>query len=76
MIFAFSHLLNFGHLWQKIEDTVMRNIVRSVASDTLFEGKELEELYILFKVKLMAVKALFFHCIIFCWQFSKLLCTV
>ncbi|XP_076450712.1 TBC1 domain family member 9-like isoform X2 [Babylonia areolata] len=34
---------------QKIEDTVMKNIVRSVASDTLFEGKQLEELYILFK---------------------------
>ncbi|KAK7490764.1 hypothetical protein BaRGS_00017993 [Batillaria attramentaria] len=33
----------------KIEDTVMKNIVRSVASDTLFQGKQLEELYILFK---------------------------
>ena len=28
----------------------MKNIVRSVASDTLFAGKQLEELYILFKV--------------------------
>ncbi|KAK7098501.1 hypothetical protein V1264_002777 [Littorina saxatilis] len=34
---------------QKIEDTVMKNIVRSVASDTLFEGKQLEALYLLFK---------------------------
>ncbi|KAL8560078.1 hypothetical protein ACOMHN_041547 [Nucella lapillus] len=34
---------------QKIEDTVMKNIVRSVASNTLFEGRQLEELYILFK---------------------------
>ncbi|XP_046333198.2 TBC1 domain family member 9-like isoform X1 [Haliotis rufescens] len=34
---------------QTIEDNVMKNIVRSVSSDTLFEGKELADLYILFK---------------------------
>ncbi|ESO97799.1 hypothetical protein LOTGIDRAFT_152898 [Lottia gigantea] len=34
---------------QNIEDSTKRNIIRSVASDTLFKDKELDELYILFK---------------------------
>ncbi|XP_076116678.1 TBC1 domain family member 9-like [Mytilus galloprovincialis] len=34
---------------QNIEDSTMRNIIRSVASDTLFKGQELKDLYVLFK---------------------------
>ncbi|CAG5132488.1 unnamed protein product [Candidula unifasciata] len=34
---------------QTIEDSVKRNILRSVATHTKFEGKELEDLYFLFK---------------------------
>ncbi|XP_041366492.1 TBC1 domain family member 9-like [Gigantopelta aegis] len=34
---------------QTIEDNLMKNILRSVQMDTLFRGKELEEIYILFK---------------------------
>ncbi|GFO20932.1 TBC1 domain family member 9 [Plakobranchus ocellatus] len=35
---------------QSIEDSVKRNILRSVAPHTKFEGKELEDLYFLFKL--------------------------
>ncbi|XP_036360730.1 TBC1 domain family member 9 isoform X4 [Octopus sinensis] len=34
---------------QNIEDSTMKNILRSVASETVFEGKELEDLYVLFR---------------------------
>lgn len=34
---------------QHIEDSTMKNIIRSVASDTLFQGQELKDLYTLFK---------------------------
>ncbi|XP_076114400.1 TBC1 domain family member 9-like [Mytilus galloprovincialis] len=34
---------------QNIEDSTMRNIIRSVASVTLFKGQELKDLYVLFK---------------------------
>ncbi|KAK6190175.1 hypothetical protein SNE40_002098 [Patella caerulea] len=34
---------------QTIEDSTKRNVLRSVASDTLCKGKELDDLYILFK---------------------------
>lgn len=56
---------NFGHLnnpdidklrlkyrlqvVQNIEDSTKKNVLRSVASHTLFKGKELEDLFILFK---------------------------
>ncbi|XP_060086343.1 TBC1 domain family member 9-like [Ylistrum balloti] len=56
---------NFGHLnnqdidklrlkyrlqvVQTIEDSTKKNVLRSVASHTLFQGKELEDLFILFK---------------------------
>ncbi|KAL3842336.1 hypothetical protein ACJMK2_020364 [Sinanodonta woodiana] len=38
---------------QSIEDSTMRNILRSVSSDTLFQGRELEDLYALFKEEYM-----------------------
>lgn len=34
---------------QNIEDSTMKNILRSVTSETVFQGKELEDLYVLFR---------------------------
>jgi len=34
---------------QNIEDSTMRNVIRSVSNDTLFQGKDLEDLFLVFK---------------------------
>lgn len=34
---------------QNIEDSTMKNILRSVTTETVFQGKELEDLYVLFR---------------------------
>ena len=41
----------YAFLFQTIEDHTMKNILRSVATSTLFKDKELEDLYTLFKVE-------------------------
>ena len=48
-----QHLLHILY-FQNIEDCTMRNIVRSVANDTLFEGEALNQLYHVFKVSIMS----------------------
>ncbi|CAE1268201.1 unnamed protein product [Acanthosepion pharaonis] len=43
------HFLNSLSPQDNIEDSTMKNILRSVTSETVFQGKELEDLYVLFR---------------------------
>ena len=53
------HGLNYCQIWfifQHIEDSTKKNVLRSVQNHTLFKGKELDDLFILFKVFELVVK--------------------
>ena len=46
------HLQLLSFYEQTIEDSTKRNVVRSVTDHTLFKGDDLQDLYIVFKVKI------------------------
>ena len=40
----------FVFILQNIEDSTMRNVIRSVSNETAFKGKDLETVFVVFKV--------------------------
>ena len=44
--------------FQGLEDSTMRNVLRSVATETHFNIKDLEELFLIFKVKYTHIQKL------------------
>ena len=46
----FSHCVNMCIFLQNLEDSMMKNVLRSVHGDTHFQGRELQDLFVVFKV--------------------------